>query len=344
MSSPRVLAWPIALLMFWLGGCEAPGSAERHDVPAAMDSLAWFNDRVTNAPNDPVVYVERAGFQVRNERNGEAIADLGRALALDSTLLDDRHWLGELRFGIQDFEGAVREWEGVLLQDEDHVPSLLSLARVDLLLRSYDNALVRINNALRVDSRLDEAYFLKGRMYLETGDTATAASSFQTVVEVAPGRYDAYIQLGLLYAAAHDDLALEYFRTARNLRPGSIEALYDEAIYLQEHGTADGNRYAEALGLYDRILVLDSANASAAFNKGYVHLEYLSDYDSAAFWFEEAIRRLPYYHQAHYNQGLALESLGRNQEALAAYNAALSFDPTYTPAAVAKGRVLESLR
>ena len=179
---------------------------------------------------------------------------------------------------------------------------------------------------------------------METGDTLTAASSFQTVVEVAPQRYDAYIQLGLLYAAAHDDLAIEYFETARSLKPNSIEALYDQAIFLQEHGDAEGGRYAEALSLYDRILELDTANASAAFNKGFVHLEYLAQYDSAAHWFEEAIARLPYYHQAHFNKGLALESMGRLQEALNAYNAALSFDPAYTPAAIAKGRVLEALR
>lgn len=344
MLPHRVPAWSTALFALWLGGCTDPGSTEPGDAAPPADSLAWFNDRVADAPNAPGVYLERAAFQERNQRNGEAIADLGRALALDSTLLDDRHWLGELRFGVQDFEGAVREWEGVLRQNQDHVPSLLSLARVDLLLRSYDKALVRINDALRVDDRLEEAYFLKGRMYLETGDTATAASSFQTVVEVAPERYDAYIQLGLLYAAAHDDLALEYFRTARILRPNSIEALYDEAIFLQEHGKMDATRYGAALALYDRILALDTANASAAFNKGFVYLEYLAEYDSAAFWFDEAIDRLPYYHQAHYNKGLALESLGRTEEALAAYNAALSYDPAYTPAAVAKGRVLETVR
>ena len=200
--------------------------------------------------------------------------------------------------------------------------------------------LQRINDALRVNDRLDEAYFLKGRLYLETGDTVTAVSSFQTAIEVNPDRYDVFIQLGLLYAAADEDLALEYFRTARSLRPNSIEALYDEAVYLQEHGIANPARYRQSLDLYDRILELDATNASAAFNKGFVFLEYLTQYDSAEYWFDQAIQRLPYYHQAHYNRGLAIESQGRTEEALAAYDAALSFEPAYTPAAVAKGRVL----
>lgn len=344
MSAARGCTWGMAAVILLFGGCGPERSTDSPGTEAVVDSLDWFNDQVTMDPRSPLPYLDRAGFQLRNGRTGEAIADYGRVMTLDSTRLDDRHRLGELRFGIQDFEGAVREWKGVLLTDPGHVPSLLSLARVDLLLRSYDPALKRINEALRVDSRLDEAYFLKGRLYLETGDTAKAASSFQTVVEVDPKRYDAYIQLGLLYASADDDLALEYFRTARGLQPGSIEALYDEAIYLQEHADADGLRHAEALGLYDRILELDPENASAAFNKGYIHLEYLAGYDSAAHWFQEAINRLPYYHQAYYNKGLALESMGRNREALDAYNSALSLNPAYGPAAIAKGRVLEALR
>lgn len=341
----RSVAFINALAVIGAAGCASgPSSSADLASQTVTDSLAWFNERVTVSPRAPEVYLERGSYQLRQGQTGEAISDFERAVSIDSTLVDDRHALGTIRFGVQDFEGAVREWEGVLNTDPNHIPSLLSMAEVDLLLRSYETALERINGALRNNSRLDEGYFLKGRLYLETGDTAKAASSFQTVVEVNPQRYDAYIQLGLLYASAHDDLALEYFQTARTLKPNSIEALYDEAIYLQEHGTDSPDRYRTALSLYDRILALDASNASAAFNKGFVHLEYLLQYDSAAYWFDEAIARLPYYHQAHYNKGLALESLGQNSAALASYDAALALAPAYTPAALAKGRVMEALR
>jgi len=344
MNALRTAAIPCLIAWIFTGCGEGPSRDVNLEEVEVLDSLAWLNDQVVELPNVPAPYIARGEYHLRKGDAGAAIDDYARAIMLDSSLVDVRHDLGLMRFDVRDFEGAVREWEGVLSTDPEHIPSILSLAKVDLLLRSYDPALKRINDALRLDDRLEEAYFLKGRLYLETGDTLTAASSFQTAVEVAPERYDAYIQLGLLYAAAHDDLALEYFGTARTLRPNSIEAIYDEAMYLQEHGTSDGTRYAQALSLYDRILSLDTANASAAFNKGFVHLEYLGQYDSASFWFEEAIARLPYYHQAHYNKGLALESMGDNSGALAAYNAALSFDPAYTPAAIAKGRVLQALR
>lgn len=320
-------------------GCTSPQPESGMPVPV-QDSLAWFDARILEDPLSPEGYAQRAAYFLRREEWGAAVEDLALVVQADSTRVEDRQTLGDLRFDLRDFEGAVREWEGILSVDAGYTPALLSLARMDLLLRAYDPALKRINAALQVEDRLDEAYFLKGRLYLETGDTAKAASSFQTAAEVNPQRYDAFIQLGLLYASAHDDLALEYFRTAKTLRPKSIEALYDEAIYLQEHAVGAPDRYETALALYDQILELDSANASAAFNKGYIYLEYLGEYARAEEWFDEAIVRLPYYHQAHYNRGLALESQGRATEALAAYDAALALEPTYTPAALAKGRVL----
>lgn len=330
----------VVVLSVLLAGCAGDVQSPPSAGDGISDSLAWFNGLILEAPDDAERYVNRAEFHLRRGETGSAMSDFVLALKADSTRIDDRQRLGDLRFEVRDFEGAVREWEAVLALDPNHPPALLALARVDLLLRSYETAMTRINGALRVDDRLDEAYFLKGRLYLETQDTAKAVSSFQTATEVNPNRYDAFIQLGLLYASAQNDLALEYFRTARTLRPNSIEAMYDEAMYLQESGWRHPDRYSDALRLYDRILLLDSANASAAFNKGYVHLEYLTKYDSAEFWFDEAIDRLPYYHQAHYNRGLAIESQARPREALAAYEMALSLDPTYTPAAIAKGRIL----
>ncbi len=331
----------LGILAVFAIGCGTPDSAESVETSVAIsDSLAWHNARILESPGNAEVYAARAAYHLRQGETGLAVDDYALALQVDSTRLEDRQKLGELRFDVRDFEGAVREWEAALLVDPEYPHALLSLARVDLLLRSYEPALQRINQALRADNRLDEAYFLKGRLYLETQDTVKAVSSFQTAAEVNPNRYDAFIQLGLLYAGAGNDLALEYFRTAHSLRPNSIEAIYDEAIYLQESGGVASERYGQALELYDRILELDSMNASAAFNKGFVYLEYLAQYDSAEIWFDEAIARLPYYHQAHYNRGLAIESQGRDQEALQAYEAALALDPTYTPAALAKGRVL----
>ena len=92
---------------------------------------------------------------------------------------------------------------------------------------------------------------------------------------------------------------------------------------------------------YRDIVDLDPNNAAASFNQGYIHLEYLQDYDSAVHHFSLAIEALPYYHQAFFNRGLANESLGRDADAELDYREALSIKPDYTAAALALERVLE---
>ena len=184
-------------------------------------------------------------------------------------------------------------------------------------------------------SLLDE-----GIIYKDQGNAENARSSFQTAVEVDPDFYDGYIALGLACAEANDTLAIGYYETAMRLKPRSVEARYDLAYFLQECRPLNPVYLERALDLYRSISAIDSMNAAAAFNRGYIHLEYLQQYDSAALHFTEAIDVLPYYHQAFFNRGLSHESLGLVAEAESDYRQALGLKPDFTPAAMALERVL----
>ena len=133
-----------------------------------------------------------------------------------------------------------------------------------------------------------------------------------------------------------DPVAEEFYRSAIELRPQSVEAHYNLAMHMQGSG-----RLNDALDTYRQILAIDSTNATASFNQGFIYLEYLANYDSAAYWFTEAIERLPYYHQAFFNRGLARESLGDRSGAISDYSEALRIKPDYTVAALAKDRALK---
>lgn len=194
-----------------------------------------------------------------------------------------------------------------------------------------------MNAALRIDDQLHEAYWMKGKIYAETGEMDKAQSSFQTAVEVNPEFFDGFVTLGVFMAQQQNPMAEEYYQSAMELRPNSIEPIYNLAMYLQDSG-----RYDEAIALYNRILELDPENATASFNIGFIHLEYFGQYEEAIAWFSNAIDHLPYYHQAFYNRGLAQESLGRVDFAIDDYSQALKFKPDYTSAALAKGRALKS--
>jgi len=214
-------------------------------------------------------------------------------------------------------------------------------------LKLYEEAFTLINDALKINDQLSEAYWMKGTIYKENGELENALSSFQTSVEVNPSFFDGYIALGLAYASTSNPLAVDYYNSAISLNPRSVEAKYNLAMYYQElfleDPTARKIALEKSLALYETIIEIDSLNASAAFNQGFIYLEYLSGYAEAEYWFSQAIEALPYYHQAFYNRGLARESLDNHTDALEDYELALKLKPDYTSAALAKSRVLEAM-
>lgn len=304
---------------------------------AALDTL---NARILESPNDPEVYKARAEYHWVQQDMVAALNDLDLGLKADSTRADLHFAKGEIYYTSTQFDLAMESYQNCLDQEPENVDCLLRVAEMNVHLKQYVKAIQNLNDALKQDDQLPLAYYIKGRVYKETGDTNLAASSYQTAIEVDPEYYDAYIEVGLLYAAAGSDLAMEYYNTALELRPNSVEAKYNMAYFLQSTGFRDSTRYRESLQLYDDILNLDPSNAAAAFNQGFINLEYLQDYNSAKERFTHAIDLYPQYFQAFYNRGLCWESLGNNEEALKDYNRALSLKPDFTAAAKAKGRVL----
>lgn len=240
-------------------------------------------------------------------------------------------------YRMQNMEACLEELNACIRLAPESTPCLLRRAEFNIHLDQYERAFNDLNQALRINDQLHEAYWMKGKIYAANGSIENAISSYQTAVEVNPSFFDGYISLGIYLAEQGDPIAEEFYRSAIELRPNSVEARYNLAIFMQEAG-----RFEEALGSYREILAIDSTNATATFNQAYIHLEYFAQYDSAAFWFTEAIRRLPYYHQAYFNRGLARESMGDRSGAIADYSEALRLKPDYTVAALAKERALKS--
>jgi tetratricopeptide (TPR) repeat protein len=318
-------------------GCDETEQTTPLPTERELSASDSFDARIRNNPQDPAVYAARAEFKLSEGDTAGALEDWSLALRADSNYAPAWEMQSEVLYQLRQFEPCLEKLEGCLQRFPDDVACLMRRAEFAIHLNQFEEAFDWLNSALRVDDQLHEAYWMKGRIYETTGALEKAQSSYQTAVEVNPDFFDGFIALGILLASQQNPLAEEYYQSAMELRPQAVEPLYNLAIFLQ-----DSDRHREALNLYERILTLDSQNATASFNQGYIHLEYLQSYDSAAYWFSEAIERLPYYHQAFYNRGLARESMGQVQIALEDYTEALRLKPDYTAAAKAKGRALKS--
>ena len=336
------------LSMHSCDGMQQQSKSNTSELEAQADSIAQLdsllrtiNQRIIDNPNDYTAYLERARYWGDRAMFPNAYTDILRAIGIDSTKSDIYLLRGELYFKQEKVKEAYDDYSTCLRFDSLSVQGLLKKTGIDIVLGNHDVARRQLNTALRVNEFEPEAYYLRGRLYKTMGDTDVSASSYKTAIEVDPDYYDAYIEVGLLYAAKKSDLAKEYYTSAIGIRPRSVEAWYNKAMYLQETGFRKKERYKEAFTCYDEILKIDPTFVAAHFNKGFVFLEYMQQYDSASHYFSNAVNIFPGYFQAYYNRGLCNESLNKRAEAEADYRKALAIQPDYTEAAIALSRITD---
>ena len=85
-------------------------------------------------------------------------------------------------------------------------------------------------------------HFLLGRIYTQQKDYTSAIASYQTATELDPGMYNAYFNLGYIFAVKKDfSNAQDMFSRVVALSPPFLdEALYNLAIVQRKMGNIQG--------------------------------------------------------------------------------------------------------
>lgn len=321
-------------------GCN-PNSKSESSVVSYEDAnpltyLDSISDVIVKDPNNSINYYRRALFFYQETEYDQAMADIERAINIDDLVAEYFYLEGNIYYDDKKFEDAFRSYQSAVELDNKHVEALLKLSSLELALENYQLALDMVNKALKVEPMNADAYYLKGFIYLNGGDTAIAISSYRTAVEVNSDHYNTYIMLGKLYALEKHEYAGDYYDNALRIRPNSVEALYNKGVYLQSI-----EEYDEAYFLYDQIIELDSSSYFAYYNRGYMMLISDSSYSGAIKEFEKSLRYYPYYFEAFYNIGLCYENQGDYEKAAEYYKKALEINPQYDLAAFGMSRLLD---
>jgi tetratricopeptide (TPR) repeat protein len=303
---------------------------------ATADPIESVSDKIIDDPNNPKLYLERAALYGDRQLFDLAKRDIERAMSIDSTSSYVLLATGDLYFKSNDLRDARLAFEKARKLNPTDTEAALKLGEVHFLLRRYTEALAAVNDALRVNDKLEKGYFLKGYIYKELGDTALSKSSFQTAIEVNPEYYEAFIQIGSLYAYEGNDLAVDYFNSAIEIRPGSVEPYYNKGMYLQNTG-----RVEKAMETYRKMIEVDPKSYLSYYNLGYLNLVAYENFEVAAAYFDTVLSIQPQYVDAIYNKGLCYEEMGDAALSESLYRSALEIDPQHTLSAQGLSRLLE---
>ncbi len=112
----------------------------------------------------------------------------------------------------------------------------------------YVKAALEFKNAIQIDPKFDEAYYMLGMVELQKGNPREAYGNFSKAVELAPGNLKAQVQIGKIMMLAGDPAkAMEKADLVLNADPKSAEAvLLKGSAYLALKKPDQAREYLES--------------------------------------------------------------------------------------------------
>gem|GEM_PF-1851514 len=105
--------------------------------------------------------------------------------------------LNNLRAGNQ--LAAVEDFEAILSRKPQHFKALVNLARAEIGLEEYEEALRNVDTAIAIDSTDAGAWRVRGRVLQSWGETGDAIPAYEKSIRLQENNPYAYNNLGLIY-------------------------------------------------------------------------------------------------------------------------------------------------
>lgn len=178
-----------------------------------------------------------------------------------------------------------------------------------------------INELIKADSTIAEAWLLRGVAKYNLNDIRGSITDFSAAIRFNPVFTLAYLYRGSAYSQIMRlNLAIADYNAAIDLRPNSIEAYFNRGIaYMLQQ------QFNKAQNDFSRVIVLDSRNPDAWINRGTAKL-YANDTLGALIDYNQAIILKPFYSEAYGKRGRIRFEMKQFDKALSDFNQTIKLD------------------
>jgi len=223
-----------------------------------------------------------------------------------------------------DFEAAERHARDAVRGAPDDAGAWRLLGATLAQAGRLDEARAALEQAVRAAPDDPGAVGDLGNVLRLAGDAAAALECYGRTLARSPADHAARLnRASLLAELGRDGEALDDYRAAFG-EPADPAALHGAVTALDRMGRAD-----EARALCEQVLAAQPDHAEAHASLGFVLLKRELAAESALPHLERAIALDPADHESRANLGIALQDLGRVDDAIEAYDAALALRPDH---------------
>ncbi|MBW8050164.1 MAG: tetratricopeptide repeat protein [Cytophagales bacterium] len=301
--------------------------------------LLAVSDAIKNNPENPELYYKRAKLYLEAGEDTLALNDIIFALEKDS--INGKYYFIKSKAyrAINKIKLSLKAAEKAELLQLKNPELFILIGEMYYIVMQYQKAFDYMNKALRITPFNADAYFYKGMIYAEIGDTARAISNLQTAIEQTPEYVEAHNNLVRLFNARKEyDIAMQYINSGLRYNAANPFLYYNKGVTFQYLNELDTSK-----ACYLKALEFDPEFYLAHYNLGVLAFNE-RNYDDAEIYFLNAINaqgpaswrgRAPptggvksnqQMSSAYYLLGRTYEYRARKKEAIPQYEMAVSLD------------------
>lgn len=151
-----------------------------------FDAIEAYSGAIVLRPGSMLGYLRRGEAYLQRGDLELAARDLGKAAALDPTAPRPLEDLGDAQYRRERFAQAAQSYETRLKLDERSALVSYKLALARYRTGDLDSALAAIDQALKLDDDMADAYYLRGMCLRERRQWPEAVEAFERAVALAP--------------------------------------------------------------------------------------------------------------------------------------------------------------
>lgn len=321
----RLLA---AVIVFFMVSCnEAEPVAVRSDEEILKSKpFAGITDSIERSPDDVTLLLERATRLSQHNFYKTATADYEKAYKLTGDQGVALEYSSNLLLA-EEVNKAVTVLKEGKRKFPENTEFSRRLAEIYMQNDAFSSALDEYDYMLSKDSADFEAWFEKGSMLAQTGDTNEAIAALEKSFSIVPINYSG-LALANLYIKRKNPRALEICDIILMRDSASIQT---EPIYMKGMFYTEVKQYDKAIEQFDECIKRDWKMTDAYLEKGIIYYE-TKDYNGALKTFNLAATVSNTDADVYYWMGRSYEASGKKQEAIVNYKRALSLDNNFTEA------------
>lgn len=311
--------------------------AEAYGYVGGTDSMALaledLNSAITISPEDPTLYVRRAGNYYLLDNHRASVEDFSRAIELDDQNVDAYSGRGEVYLAETNYQAAIDDFTQVMeLSDSPYelTDAYWMRGQAHTALENYDQAIEDFSQAIMTDVTPSTEYSYprlvsyRGRAEILAlrGEYDDALDDLTKAVSIDPGNSEVFAQRGEVHLLNGDpEAAVEDYTIALEISPESY-------AYYIKRGTAYSTNedYGSAVADFTGALVFEpnSIEAHTLRARAYTAQEL---YSFAIDDYDRAIELAPDTAELYVERGYLYLGTEETEDALDDFQKAVELDP-----------------